>query len=202
MSNPYLHEFALSDPEWAQDTYEFTPERMRRIQASRMMNCFKERNHLVRKYAWAVPSDEALELIKKHSPEGLVEIGAGTGYWAHLLEKIDVDVSAFDIAPGDNFHAKGLWTHVEEGTHEVLTSFKKETLFLCWPPYDEPMAYDCLKSYQGEKFIYVGELAGGCTGCDRFSNLLNEEWDLIEQLEIPNWFFVHDRLFVFKRKDK
>lgn len=34
---------------------------------------------------------------------------------------------------------------------------KDRALFLCWPPKDEPMAYDCLMNYAGDKVIYVGE---------------------------------------------
>ncbi|GAQ79688.1 hypothetical protein KFL_000360040 [Klebsormidium nitens] len=50
-------------------------------------------------FAWAIPTEEALEAIKQCSPKGVVEIGAGSGYWAALLEERDVSVRAFDRDP-------------------------------------------------------------------------------------------------------
>ena len=39
---------------------------------------------LRRRYAWAVPSLEALQLIKEVSPKGVVEIGAGKFHPSHM----------------------------------------------------------------------------------------------------------------------
>ena len=69
---------------------------------------------LRRAYAWGVPSANALRAIAKASPHGIVEVGAGTGYWAHLLQDLHgVSVRAFDSHPChdqayiNGFHAMG-----------------------------------------------------------------------------------------------
>jgi hypothetical protein len=36
-------------------------------------------------YAFALPTDEALGAIAAVSPDGVVELGAGPGFWARLL---------------------------------------------------------------------------------------------------------------------
>ena len=38
------------------------------------------RKDAVQQYAWAVPTEEALDVLSEHAP--LVEVGAGSGYWA------------------------------------------------------------------------------------------------------------------------
>jgi uncharacterized FlaG/YvyC family protein len=43
---------------------------------------------LVEKYAWAIPDDRALKIIKHFSP--IVEIGSGKGYWAAMLRKLGI----------------------------------------------------------------------------------------------------------------
>ena len=53
---------------------------------------FWARGILIKRYAFAIPSDEALDALADVSP--LVEMGAGTGYWAYLLRKRHVDVQA------------------------------------------------------------------------------------------------------------
>jgi protein-L-isoaspartate O-methyltransferase len=48
-------------------------------------------------YAYAPPNTAALEALLARSP--LLELGAGTGYWARLLRGAGADVLALDIAP-------------------------------------------------------------------------------------------------------
>ena len=54
-----------------------------------------------RLYSWAMPNEEALRCVVHHSKTcaGIVEVGAGTGFWAALLASLGVDVLAFDKAP-------------------------------------------------------------------------------------------------------
>lgn len=91
----------------------------------------------IHKYAWAIPNDDALLEIAKYSP--LIEVGAGTGYWAWLLRQLGVDILAFDkYPPSQNSTSKSefhpdadTWTEVLEGDESVLDSIIDRTLFLC-----------------------------------------------------------------------
>src|SRR5262249_51519126 len=80
---------------------------------------------LAQRYAYVFPSDSALTMLAGLGP--LVEIGAGTGYWAHRLRSIGVDIAAFDQAPLDGertnrYHSRtSPWTHVEQGDQAVLS---------------------------------------------------------------------------------
>ncbi|EEY66398.1 uncharacterized protein PITG_03967 [Phytophthora infestans T30-4] len=47
------------------------------------------------KYSWAIPDERALQIIKHYGP--IVEMGAGSGYWARLLQLRGVDVVAYDL---------------------------------------------------------------------------------------------------------
>ena len=55
------------------------------------------RDWLARLYAFAVPNTAALAELSTHAP--IVEIGAGTGYWASQLKNMGVDVVAYDVKP-------------------------------------------------------------------------------------------------------
>ena len=52
-----------------------------------------------RMYAWSVPCEEALRSIAQASPNGVLELGAGTGYWASLLRSRGVPVACYDRVP-------------------------------------------------------------------------------------------------------
>jgi hypothetical protein len=165
------------------------------------MSAHEIRGKLVRQYAWAVPNDEAILEIRKHLP--IIEIGAGKGYWASL---IDGDIICFDC------HARNpeVNTFVDSGEHywkvrhggvDRIEDHPDRTLFLCWPPYDDSMAADCLDLYTGTHLIFVGEGPGGCTGDSRFWKMIREEWDTIEDIQIPQWWGMHDWLSIYVRKD-
>lgn len=156
------------------------------------------RRELTPRYAWAIPSHGALDLLAGHAP--LVEMGAGGGYWAKLLRDRGVDVVAYDLAPaGNTWVDRAGWTHVETGGPEALVHHDDRALFLCWPPMNT-MAADCLAHYHGDTVIYVGEPEGGCTASDDFFAALERDYRLAHTLPIPHWPSVHDALEVWSRR--
>ena len=164
---------------------------------------YEARGPLVRSYAWAIPNDEAIDVISRYSP--IVEVGAGTGYWASLIAATGASIRAFDSSPprfGKNgFEHDKTWFHVERANANVSARFPHRTLFLCWPPYDTGMAMEALRAYRGEHVIYVGESWGGCTGNDEFHETLLREFEQIKHVEIPQWDGIRDSLRVHRRRD-
>lgn len=160
------------------------------------------RRELVCEFAWAIPNLAALEAIKRHSPQGVVEIGPGGGYWMFLLRQIGVDVIGYDVKDNDFYTKAKRWV----GESEILTGdasaarmHPDRTLFLCWPMYDNPQAYIALKSYTGQTLVYVGEGRDGCTADDQFFDLLEVEWAEIDVIEIQQWPSDDDYLRVYRR---
>lgn len=168
---------------------------------SRMAAQWLGREKWVHEYAWAIPCEEALRAIGKYGP--LVEMGAGTGYWASLLEKRGVEVTCYDECPppheDNHWHRENVCHHmVWQGGSEMVKEHPDKTLFLCWPPMSR-MAEECLDHYRGPHVVYIGE-RHGCTGTEELENRLEKEWVEIEEVEIPQYDGIHDYLRVFKRK--
>lgn len=98
--------------------------------------------HMIRrqatvKYAWAIPDQEAIAKIAGYGP--IVEVGAGTGYWASLLAE-QTDVVALDLWPAghpqNHWHSvPGVFYPVEVAPVEEAAAHAERTLFICWPPY-------------------------------------------------------------------
>ncbi len=162
-------------------------------------------------YAYAIPTQRAIVTISRFAP--IVEIGAGTGYWAWLLRQIGTDIVCYDSRPPtadsdeNRFHtASKCWTEVLRGNETALDEHPSRTLFLCWPPAGDAMAFRALKRYGGEVFLYVGEMplaneVRACTGDDQFFQLLSEHWAPAHSVALPKWEFCWDRLYVFSRRD-
>jgi hypothetical protein len=168
----------------------------------KLADCYLARERFVKEYAWAIPNELALETIAKYSP--IIEIGAGSGYWARLLSDMGVDIVAYDISPfsnpidGNAYTFTKEWFDVKKGDGREKLIAGSRTLFMCWPPLHG--GDDTLSLYTGQTLIYVGEGEGGCTGNDRFQEMIDNDFDLVDVVNIPQWDGIHDRLRVYNRK--
>jgi hypothetical protein len=180
---------------------EYLTKYHKAMTSSTRFAAFSHRHSLVEKYAWAIPNEAAITVFKQYAP--IIEIGAGKGYWASLIRKADVDILAFDKYLENNYFTdkETPWTEILKGDEQTIKDHPNRTLFLCWPPYDNPMAYNCLMNYKGDTLIYVGEDEGGCTGDDNFWKEIGANWKDIEGVKIPQWEGIHDYLLVYKRKN-
>ena len=179
------------------------------------------RKSYIRKYAHAIPTRSALTAIARFAP--IVEIGAGTGYWASLLRQDGVDILCYDKNPpghpdaANHFHGEAkCWTEVLSGDDSAIDLHPNRTLLLCWPPPNDDMPARALSRYRGEHFIYIGELPvdenghmfldrpgkpvrKGITIKSQFFAALRNSWTLDLQVELPHWEICVDNLYVFNR---
>lgn len=176
-----------------------------------------------RRFSWAIPTETALKTIADRSPRGVVEIGAGGGYWTMLLRARGVDVVAYDLDPTGTYgwFSGEPWTEVLEGDHTRVTEHTDRTLFLCWPSLAGEWTHEVLELYRGDTVIYIGEGGGGCTGTDKMHALLGraECWhdedesscaycatearfEQVADVYIPQWMGLHDRLTVHAREGR
>jgi hypothetical protein len=196
--NPYLREFNKLQPELI-----VTRDYVNSLHATSGTTADDRRVWCARRYAFAVPTDAALATLARYAP--IVELGAGTGYWAFLLRRRGVDCVAYDLAPPDrmpnpNRFRPLTWTHVEQGDVDALAVHGDRALFLCWPSYREPFADRALAAYAGTTLLYIGEPPDGHTADDAFFAQLDREWLPVEQVALPNWPGTHDTLVVYRRK--
>lgn len=162
-------------------------------------------------YAYAIPSADAIRVIREHSPYGVLDLGAGNGYWAFALTHNGVDVIARDRTPvetGSNHYwgeykrklgPPRSWHLVKPGGPEAAGDDPNIALMLCWPPYNESFAADALAAYRGSTLIFIGEGRSGCTGDDAFFAALNAGWTEIDSVAIPRFEGLHDDLTVYRR---
>lgn len=164
------------------------------------------RTALVSKFAYAIPTAEGLSVFHKYQP--ILEIGAGTGYWAGLLRKRKTKILAYELYPlslGRNaWHPQATqsWTEVLRGDESMTSHYPNRTLFMCYPPGRTRVAYNALKGYKGDRLVYVGEASGLAPGRgqDEFQSLLVKQWQLETQIHQPQWPGLYDCLYVYRRK--
>ncbi len=164
------------------------------------------RSRLFRQYSFGVPNALALSALGEEN--AIVEMGAGTGFWAYLLRKHGTDVIAYDekpVIPGSSYNAYGFersWTEVLPGSVDKLIDHRNRTLLLCWPDYNTPFASEALRHFPGSRLAYVGEGYGGCTGDNAFHEALARDWEQCGEVVIPQWHFIHDNLTFYRRRGR
>lgn len=184
------------------------------------------RQQLVRRYAYGIPTDEALDAIAAASPAGVVELGAGTGYWARLLHDRGVDVVAYDRWPpgtGNNRFVDDwvAWFPVQAGDEHGLVAHAERTLLPVWPTWNEAWPGDAVAAIHragGTTLVFVGEGPGGLTGdsvlhgtygaCLACSLGVTEApcvcgipvlWQAVRRIAIPQWGDTHDACSIYER---
>lgn len=170
-------------------------------------------------FAYATPTVEALEVLASHAP--LVEMGAGTGYWSGLLQQRGVDIVAYDKCPPTTetqstssgagrakrkeqnaYHGQvPPFCPLGTGGPEVLKQpdMQSRSLFLCYPPPNDEMALNCVRFFQGDHVLHVGEWQGD-TGERRFEKELESRFVLEREVVLPNWGNSAYHLTVWRRK--
>jgi hypothetical protein len=159
----------------------------------------------IRKHSWGIPTGPGLQLIKEQGK--IIEVCAGTGYWAWMLFQLDVDVIAYDISPGptlrNSYHRFRLgWFPVRKGdSAQAAIRHADRALMFCWPTNNAASAR-ALAAYQGERVIYIGANDVGSntfTGDKTFHRLLKEGWRLIRAERLPCWGELKDSVRVYER---
>ena len=143
-----------------------------------------------------VPSEAALAAICEHGP--VVEIGAGSGYWAALLRARGVDVLAFDVlVKEEGGGRRGLagqtffhqWSEVVEGGAEALRgpAAAGRALLLTAPESERgaeaerPWAIEALEAFQGGVLLHAGVPGRG------LATWLPERFRLAASHPLPPW---------------
>jgi len=185
MKNPYLEAWNASkgrtSPEW-------------------------ERYELCRKYAFAIPTEENIDSILEHTQGGIIELGAGTGYWAWMLSQKGAKIEAFDIAPPRNksnrYKFADEYFHVNFGSTTALRTTTAETLLICWPPADSTFGREAIEQFRGKKhskcLVYIGEEENGCTGEKSLYQEL-KNWNQVLVLDMPNWVGMYSKIKIFSK---
>lgn len=172
--------------------------------AALLLDC---RHDLVSDYSFTIPYYDILTKVASHSP--IVEVGAGSGYWARCLSEIGADVIAYDsFPPGEqspwewynsNSWFDETWYGITRGDDSSASHHPDRTLLLAWPMPMNPMAYNALSNYKdagGSTVIYIGDPHPASSGDEYFYQLLYQHRE-IEKIDLYGWPGINEKLLIY-----
>lgn len=145
-------------------------------------------------FGHAIPTNKAIDKIKHFiEHDHCLEIGAGRGLWAFLIgnnivttDKFIPDYSYCPIIKMDADSAINHYSYCN-------------VLLIIWPPCDNT-ASNSIKIFKGNKVIYIGEDKNGCTGDILFFDILEDCYNLVDTLDIPNIYNHNDKIYFYVKK--
>lgn len=158
------------------------------------------RNDYIHEYGFAVLNEVAIAALLPYGP--MLEVGAGTGYWSYELQRAGMDIVATDPYEG-RYGFKRSWLKIEPlYAIPAIQQYPSRNLLTVWPDYDAPWTGEMLPHFKGDIIAYVGEGCGGCTGDEAMHRHLEEFFEEIQTVTIPQFWGIHDKLVVYKRKER
>lgn len=166
------------------------------------INYYMDMRNFQLNFAWAIPSEYAInEIIKFSRKDKVLEIGSGLGLWCHLLQLNGLDIIGTDNFSSHTQKEKERFCKIEEISAIDATNkyIDRNVLMTIWPPMSS-MVSDALKIFKGNKLIYIGEPEGGCTGDESFFDILEKYWVKIDIIKISQWRGICDGLHIYLKK--
>jgi hypothetical protein len=139
-----------------------------------------------------------------------VEIGAGSGYWAMCLTSFGADIIAYDIFPpgGDpfsisdrNWQFRKSYFDVRKGDDKAAGAHGDRTLFLSWPPPENPMGSRALDAYiraGGHTVIVIGHMNKPIVMGDARLFEMLKGLETIERRRIHGWPGFNEEIIICK----
>lgn len=182
----------------------------------RVMTRNQRRQFFTQELSWSIPSQTAIhQIVSFTQSQTILEVGAGKGLWAALIQKSGGDVvpttpwyrarTQTDGRRSYRSQSRTAFTQVErlEAIKAVHAHPECTTLMMCWPSMDTPPPQQVLHAFRGDKFIFIGEkhLDTEPIGNElTFRQQLAQDWTLTKTCRIPNWPGVYDAVYCYTRK--
>lgn len=152
-------------------------------------------------YSFALPSRETLQAITEHTTR-IVEVGAGSGFWASQLAMAGADVVATDIYEPGEYAVRTPWHPVERlDAVEATRQHPDRDVLMVWPPQGADWPLEIARNLApGRLIIFIGEATEYMSASAGFYDLVGS--DAFEEVaaERPARFpGINDRLLIFRK---
>jgi hypothetical protein len=160
------------------------------------------RQAVIRDWGFSLPCAEAVEALSRHGP--WIEIGAGTGYWSAMLRAGGLDVVATDLVQsGANPYRSIVGRHCPVAGLDAVAAvraYPERDVFCSWPSEGEDWPADAARAMaNGRILALIADDRRGVIGSVALYDLLDDEFEVVERVTLPQWPRERDHLTLYRR---
>ena len=165
----------------------------------------KRRKLFIERYGYSIPSKSAIQIIINFCQwDSVLGICSGLGVWEYLLRSAGLNIVATDIGYTGGYYQDFSSSYISVEMIGHIDAIKKyrlthNVLFMSWPPLENSIGVEAVRSFMGDKIIYIGECYGGSTANRDFFLELNSSFTLSSTIRIPSWNGIYDKMYFFTR---
>lgn len=154
------------------------------------------RRSFIARFGYAVPTPTTIAAIAGFFEERRVlEVFAGLGLWASLLQDAGLSIVATDAAlPQAEPYVP---IELSEAPQAVDAHPECGGLLLIWPPRDVPAAHRALTRFAGDRLVVVGDHR--FIADPPFHEELDRGWTLARKVPLPSWPGLNDEARLYRR---
>ena len=172
-------------------------------------------------FSYTIPDENLIkEMAKFIRKDKVLELGSGKGLHSYLLSLENIDIVATDSYTWNTPKFGYNFMKIEKFDYlDAINKYNdRSVLVMIWPPlYQKIEEYekyneehekkviesnyspDALRKFKGNKLIYIGEERTGCTACDEFFDILEEDWELVKKIQVNNIYGFDDSVYFYKK---
>jgi hypothetical protein len=167
-----------------------------------------DRNHRIESEGFPSHTLESVEELTRFiGQRSVLEVGAGTGWFARHLHDRQVKIRAIDSRVGGCtqpiWWRSELYFDVQEMDALSVEKYEEDVIIMIWPCYETDFAFEVARRLKsGQILIYQGESQGGCTANDKFFEFVEKHLEILDdtvQLNLLSYSesWLYDRWTVF-----
>jgi hypothetical protein len=162
------------------------------------------RYKFIDQFGFAIPSQEMIDIIKKHSDKSFVSVGCGNAY----LEKVICTqletgslIQCTDAFTGNKNKYNFKKTHLPIENIDAVTAILKyydRDVLMSWPSYNEWWPLNALKRMRKTQKLFL--VSEECCANEEFYYYIDENFERLDGCAMNQWAGIHDIFEVYKRK--
>ena len=192
---PSVEEFQLYDPLRAG---------VSSFDAKYILEIERYRTAFIKQFSFAVPCREVLDALQSLEP--ILEVGAGTGFWTHLMNQRGIDAWSTDVPQMHNEHEQAIGAfglNEEMDAERAVRTYPSMNVFISWPVYWSDWPERAISAMESDQYLAcIDDGRRGQTGSERFYDILDRDFEKLNVLTFgqPSWPRQYDAFHVWRKK--